>query len=76
MRPDLTLHRKVLCQVCIVLRALDLVGVPAVAIVGLGSFVGLEKMAKDLVKTLDVGVRTGRVRTLDPHQVPRQNVNA
>jgi hypothetical protein len=54
MRSDSALHRKVLCWVCIILRALDLVGVPTVAIVGFDLFVGLKKMAEGFVKKLHV----------------------
>ncbi len=52
--PDLALHHKALHRVSFVLWALDLVGVPTVAIIGLNLFVGLKKMAKKLVEYLDV----------------------
>ncbi len=59
MHPDLALHCKVLHWIVIVLRALVLVGMPAVAIVGLDSPVGPKKMAEDHVENLDVGLCPG-----------------
>ncbi len=59
MRPDLALHWKVCHWVGVILWALYLVGVPAVAIVGLNLFVGLMKMAKGFVENIDVGLRPG-----------------
>jgi hypothetical protein len=76
MRPDAALHLKVLDGVDVVLGALDLVRVPAVAIVGLDAFVWLEEVRQTGGKDLDVGPHPGKVRALDPHQVAHQNVNA
>ncbi len=75
-RPDAALHLKVLDGVDVVLGALDLVRVPAVAVVGLDAFVWLEEVRQTGGEDLDVGPRPGRVRALDPHQVAHQNVNA
>ncbi len=49
---------------------------PAVAVVGLNTFVWLEEVRQTGGEDLDVGPCPGRVRTLDPHQVAHQNVNA
>jgi hypothetical protein len=76
MRPDAALHLEVLDGVDVVLGALDLVHVPAVAAVGLDTFVWLEEVRQTGGEDLDVGPRPGRVRALDPHQVAHQNVNA
>jgi hypothetical protein len=71
---DSALHHKVLRRVGVVLRALNLIGVTAVAIVVLDSLLRLEKISENLVENLDVKVNTGRVETLDPYQAPCQDV--
>jgi hypothetical protein len=75
-RPDAALHLEVLDGVVVVLGALDLVRVPAVAVVGLDAFIWLEEVRQTGGEDLDVGPRPGGVRALDPHQVAHQNVNA
>jgi hypothetical protein len=76
MRPDAALHLEVLNGVDVVLGALNLVRVPAVAVVGLDALVWLKEVRQTGGEDLDVGPRPGGVRDLDPHQVAHQNVNA
>ncbi len=76
MCPDVALHLEVLNGVDVVLGALDLVRVPAVAVVGLDAFLWLKEVHQTGGEDLDVGPRPGGVQTLDPHQVAHQNVNA
>ncbi len=49
---------------------------PAVAVVGLDTFVWLEEVRQTGGEDLDVRPRPGGVRALDLHQVAHQNVNA
>ncbi len=56
--------------------ALDLVGVPTVAVIGLNSLVPLEKVGKDGIKILDVRPLASGVRTLNPDKVSPPDVNA
>ncbi len=72
-RPDAALHLEVLDRVDVVLGALDLVRVPAVAVIGLDAFVWLKEVRQTGGED---GPCPGRVRALDPHQVAHQNVNA
>ena len=65
MHPDAALHLEVLDEVDVVLRALDFVRMPAVAVVSLDAFVWLEEVCQTGGEDLDVGPRTGRVRALD-----------
>ncbi len=69
-RSDTGLHPLVLDGVARVVRALDLVCSADLAIVGLNSLAQLEEVTKDLVENLDVSKLSGRIGTLDPHQVP------
>ena len=66
-RPDAALHLEVLNGVDVVLGALDLVRMPAVAVVGLDAFVWLEEVRQTGGEDLDVGPRPGGVRALYPH---------
>ncbi len=66
-RPDAALHLEVLDGVDVILGALDLVRMPAVAVVGLDAFVWLEEVCQTEGEDLDVGPRPGWVRALDPH---------
>ncbi len=75
-RPDAALHLEVLDGVDVVLGALDLVRVPAVAVISLDAFVWLKEVRQTGGEDLDVGPRPGRVQALEPHQVAHQNVNA
>ncbi len=65
--PDAALHLEVLDGVDVVLRALDFVRMPAVAVVGLDAFVSLEEVCQTGGEDLDVRPRPGRVRALDSH---------
>ena len=76
MHLDLPLHCQVRDGVDVVLGALDLVGVPAVAVVGLDALAGLEEVREDGVKYLDVGPLTGGVGSLDPNELAREDVDA
>ena len=74
-RPDAALHLEVLGGVDVVLGALDLVRVPAVAIVGLDSLAGLEEVRENGGEDLDVRPLTGRVGSLDPYKLSREDVH-
>jgi hypothetical protein len=56
-------------------RYIDFVGVAAVPLVGLDPLARLEEVTQHFVKYINVGILTGRVRPLDPHQVPREDVH-
>ena len=66
------LHPPILLRIRVVARAFDFdfVGVAAVPLVGLDPLARLEEITQNLVKNFNVGILTGRVRPLDPHQVP------
>ena len=48
----------------------------AVALVGLDPLTRLEEITQNLVENFNVGILTGRVLPLDPHQVPYKDVDA
>jgi hypothetical protein len=75
MRPHPPLHRPILRRICVVSRTFDFVGVAAVPLVGLDPLARLEEVTQHFVKYINVGILTGRVRPLDPHQVPREDVH-
>ncbi len=47
----------------------------AVPLVGLDPLARLEEVTQHFVKYFNVGILTGRVRPLDPHKVPREDVH-
>jgi len=49
--------------------------VAAVPLVGLDPLARLEEVTQHFVKYFNVGILTGRVRPLDPHKVPREDVH-
>jgi len=69
-RPHPPLHSLILRRIRVVSRTFYFVGVAAVPLVGLDPLARLEKIMQHLVKYFNVGILTGRVRSLDPHQVP------
>jgi hypothetical protein len=73
--PCAGLHSLVGDGVARVVRALDLVGGANVAVVGLDMLALLEEVAEDLVKDLDVRPRTGRVRSIDLHEVTPEDTH-
>jgi hypothetical protein len=75
-RPHPALHPQIFRRICIICWALDLVRVPAVAVVGLHALAGLKEAGEDFVENNYIGVLTRRVRTLDPHQAPPQNADS
>jgi hypothetical protein len=48
----------------------------ALVLVGLDPLAQLKKVHEDFVENFNVGIVTGMVGTLDPHQVPRGDVEA
>ena len=74
-RPHPPLHRPILRRICVVPWAFDFVRVAAVPLVGLDPLARLEEITQNLVKNDNVGILTGRVRPLDPYQVPREDVD-
>ncbi len=76
MCPHPPLHSPILRWIHVVPRTFDFVGVAAVALVGLYPLTRLEEITQNLVENINVGILTGRVGTLDPHQDPRQDVDA
>jgi hypothetical protein len=75
MCPHPFLHRPNLRRICVVPGALYFVGVAAVALVGLYLLAQLKEVTQNFVKNFNVGILTGRVWTLDPYQVPREDVH-
>ena len=65
MPPCPPLHHPILCWIRVVPGALSFVGVVAGALVGLDPLAWLNVTAKNL----NVRILTGKVRTLDPHQI-------
>ncbi len=45
------------------------------SLVGLDPLARLEEVSQNLVENFNVGILTGRVRPLDPHQVPCEDVH-
>ncbi len=74
-RPHPPLHRPILRRIRIVPGALYFVGVAAVALVSLYPLARLEEVTQNFVKNFNVSMITGRVWTLDPCQVPREDVH-
>ena len=70
-RPHPPLHRPILRRIRVIARAFDFVRVAVVPLVGLDPLAQLEEVPQNLVENFNVGILTGRVRPLDPHQVPR-----
>jgi len=68
--PHPPLHSPIFC------RTLDFVGVAAVPLISLDPLTRLEEIKQNLVENFNVGILTGRVWPLDPHQVPCEDVNA
>jgi hypothetical protein len=56
----------------VILGALDLVGMPMVAIFFLDLLVLLEEVGEDGIKNFDVRPCASEVQTLNPHKVPPQ----
>ncbi len=75
-RPHPPLHSPILHRICVVPRTFDFARVAAVALVGLYPLARLEEIMQNLLENFNVGILTSRVGTLDPHQVPRQDVDA
>jgi len=75
MRADAGLLPLVGDGVAGVVGALNLVGGADVAIVGFDALAGLEPVAQDLIKDLDVIEGTGGVGALYPNEVPAQNTH-
>ncbi len=74
-RPRCRQHPKIRCRVAVLVGALDLVGVPHIAVVGLNVFAWREGVHKGVHKNLDIRPRAGGVWPLDPDQIPRKDVN-
>jgi hypothetical protein len=74
-RPHPPLHSPILCRICVIPRTFDFVRVAAVPLVVLDPLARLEEITQNLVENFNVGILTGRIRTLDPYQVPRENVD-
>jgi hypothetical protein len=75
-RPRRRLHPEIPRRVAVVVGALDLVGVPHVAVVGLDAFTW-QKVAREAVqKDLDVRPGAGGVGPLHPDEIPLEDVDA
>ncbi len=72
------LHCPLLCRIHVVSGAFDLSGVATVALVvaGLDPLARLKEMPSNFAENFDTCELTSRVGTLDPHQVPSEDVNA
>jgi hypothetical protein len=74
-RPHPPLHHLLLHRICVISGSFHLIRVAPVALVGLNWLARIKEAHEDFVENLNVYIHTGRVRTLDPHQVPRADVN-
>jgi hypothetical protein len=74
-RPCCRLHPKISPGITVVVGALDLVGVPHVAIVGLNAFAWQEVAGKGVEEDLDVRPGTGGVRPFHPNKIALQDIN-
>ena len=76
--PHPGLHCPLLCRIHVVSGAFDLAGVAAVALVvaGLDPLTRLEEMPSNFAENFDICELTSRVGTLDPHQIPSEDVNS
>ena len=75
LRPHPPLHCPLLRRICVISGAFHLIRVAPAALVGLNWLARIKEAHEDFVENLNVGKHTGRVRTLDPHQVPCEDVN-
>jgi hypothetical protein len=64
--PDLHLHHQLLGRGDVIIGALDLVSMPAIAIVGLNVIIPLNEVGEDSIKNLEVWPRANWVQTLNP----------
>jgi hypothetical protein len=78
MHPHPPLHHTILCRIHVILvsGAYDFARVAVVALGGLNPLAWLEEVVKNLVKSINDGIFTGRLGALGPHQVPRQDIHA
>ncbi len=76
MWPHPPLHSPILCRIRVVPRTFDFVGVATVALVSLYPLARLEEITQNLPENFNVIILKGRVGTLDPHQIPCQDVDA
>ncbi len=60
----------------VIVWALNLVGVPAVAVISLDTFISLEEVGEDGIKNLDVRPLAYGVQSLNPDKVPPPDVDA
>ena len=74
-RPNTSLHRFILRRVAVVVGAFNFVGMPHVPVVRLHPLAGLEAVGEFIQKNLDVVPLTRGVRSADPHQIPREDVD-
>ena len=75
-RPHPPLHCPILCRIRTVAGAFDFVRVSVVPLVGLDPLARLEEVPQNFVENFNVSILTGRVRPLDPHQVPCEDVHS
>jgi hypothetical protein len=74
--PHPYLHSPILHRIRLVPRTFDFVRVAVVPLVSLNPLAPLKEITQNLVETFNVGILTGRVWPLDPHQVPCEDVDA
>ncbi len=75
-RPYPPLHCPIFRRIHIVPGAFDFVGVAVVALVGIDPLARLKEVPQNLVENFNVGILTSRVWSLNPNQVPREDVDA
>ncbi len=75
-RPRRRLHPKISLGIAVVVGALDLVGVPHVAVVGLDAFARQEMAGKGVQEDLDVRPGVGGVGPLHPDEVALEDIDA
>jgi hypothetical protein len=74
-RPRHQLHPEISPGITVIVEALDLVGVPHVAVVSLNAFAWQEVAGEGVEEDLDVRPGTGGVRPFHPNKIALQDIN-
>jgi hypothetical protein len=74
-RPRRRLHPKISPGITVVVGALDLVGVPHVAVVGLNAFTRQAVAGEGVEEDLDVRPGTGGIRPFHPNKIALQDID-
>jgi hypothetical protein len=74
-RPCCQLHPMIHCRVAVVVGAIDLVGVPHIAVVGLNTFAWWEGVREGVHKKIDIRSGAGGILPLHPDQISCEDVD-